>query len=232
MLLEKWQQSIEGLPIEPEFGLGRFPVEKLVEAPWNFKVDDLHKALTLFNGIKKNTQIVNMIVRPLGNGKYEVVDGNHRIIAMRDLKYEWAVCFNRGYVSEEEAMEIALTLENRFEYEETKLSRNISQILKKQPLEDLAAVVPFTQSQLLRFQEVADYDWSKLDGMGRLSRAKNGDNGFVKMKFLVPVDAEKVIRDQIKRVKELCGYTGPAADGLALEKICAEMSATPDASLE
>jgi ParB-like chromosome segregation protein Spo0J len=64
------------------------PIEKLVPAHWNYKKDPSEeKALMekLKANILSNGQVENIIVRRLTDNTYEVVNGNHRFHAIKEL---------------------------------------------------------------------------------------------------------------------------------------------------
>ena len=54
------------------------PVDKLVHADWNYKLDDALLVEKLRNNMKRSGQMLNVVVRELDTGYYEVVDG-HRL---------------------------------------------------------------------------------------------------------------------------------------------------------
>ena len=59
-------------------------VANLTPAVWNYKENDLYQKEKLKSNIQMNGFLQNIVVRPL-DGKYEVVDGNHRLEVLQEL---------------------------------------------------------------------------------------------------------------------------------------------------
>ena len=71
-----------------DYGFELMEVSKLIKADWNYKTDDEKKLKDLQENFKRNGQVENIIVRELSKGKYEVVNGNHRLDALKNLKFQ------------------------------------------------------------------------------------------------------------------------------------------------
>jgi len=72
------------------------PIDQLIKADWNYKKEHETTKEKLKENIKRNGQIENIIVRRLDSGFYEVVNGNHRFDAIKDLEIETAICYDLG----------------------------------------------------------------------------------------------------------------------------------------
>jgi site-specific DNA-methyltransferase (adenine-specific) len=106
------------------------PISMLVKATWNYKTDDVAKAIRLKNKIAKRGAIVNIIIRLLPNGKYESVNGNHRLDAYKELNMQAAHAYNMGVISDEMAKLIAVETNDHddFESDPNKLKVTIDEI--------------------------------------------------------------------------------------------------------
>lgn len=136
---------------------------KLSKAKWNYKENDETLTAKLLNNMKRNGQIENIVVREL-NGKYEIVNGNHRLDAFRKMKVESVVAFNLGKISKEEAQRIAVELnETRFESDPIAFARTISELTKAFSIEELAATLPFDDKQILNFKNLLEFDWGSVE---------------------------------------------------------------------
>lgn len=139
------------------------PIDKLVKAEWNYKEEDEERSEALANNIKRNSQIVNLIVRPLRN-KFEVIDGNHRLEALEIAGCEDAVCFNVGKISKAHAMRISVEInETRFESNQVKLAQTMSEILKEFSVEDFSSTTIFSEDEVKAFQDLLDFDFEKFE---------------------------------------------------------------------
>lgn len=127
-------------------GWVRLPVSCFIKAAWNYKIDDEDKAEKLTANIKRNGQVQNIIVRDMGNGKFEIANGNHRLDSFISLKYKDAVCFNLGKVSQAAAERVAIeTNEQSFDPDPVKLGQVIEHIMEEFSREDLLETMPYAE---------------------------------------------------------------------------------------
>lgn len=137
------------------------PIDKLVKAEWNYKEDDEFTAEKLFNNIKRNGQVVNVIIRELEHGKFEICNGNHRYEPLLKLGYKTVHCYNLGKdVSLAAAQRIAIeTNETSFPNDPMKLSYTIKAIVEEFDLSDVELTLPYDSSTTTEFLKLADFDW-------------------------------------------------------------------------
>ena len=115
-----------------KLGFTDVKVSRLVKADWNYKEEDEKKTSDLIANFKKNGQIENLLIRELKKGKYEVVNGNHRLDVMKILKMDMAHVYNFGECSLEEAQRIAIeTNETKFGVDDLKLAKILKELLEK-----------------------------------------------------------------------------------------------------
>lgn len=145
----------------------KIPIEKLVCADWNYKTEDAALTEKLTNNIKRNGQLENIVVRELDTGFYEVVNGNHRIPAFKTLEFEMVMCYNLGVVSQNQAMRIAIELnETRFDTDQTELARIIKDLAVDFDLSDLETTMPYSLEELGNFEKLLDFDWGTFEDTG------------------------------------------------------------------
>ena len=68
------------------------PLSKLIEAPWNPNRLDPGMLARLKESISRFSLVQNLVVRPLGDGSYEVLSGNQRLQVLRDHECQRAPC--------------------------------------------------------------------------------------------------------------------------------------------
>lgn len=141
------------------------PVTKLIKASWNYKYNDAVLMQKLKENIKENGQIENMIVREISPDVFEVVNGNHRLDILLDLKIKQAHCFNLGKISDNKAKRIAIeTNETKFPVDSMKLSDILKNLIKEYSIEELAITMPYSATELESLMkvdvEVKDLDFS------------------------------------------------------------------------
>jgi hypothetical protein len=154
-----------GVPKEQpsNLGYGWYDSDKLVKADWNYKTDDAAKKQKLLNNIKRNGQIENLLIRELDTGYYEVVNGNHRLEIMHEIKMAQAFCFNLGKISVQQAQRIAIeTNETRFETDTIKLATLIGEIMQEFGIEDIEDTMPYTTEEIENFNKMLNFDWDSI----------------------------------------------------------------------
>jgi DNA modification methylase len=127
-----------------------FPIGLLEPAHWNYKENDAFMAEQLLNSIKRNGQIVTCQVRLLENGKYEVVDGNHRYISFETLGQKFVIAYDHGVIEIHEAKRIALeTNDIAFKANKEKLALMLMELQEKFEESDLNSTLPLQKEELL-----------------------------------------------------------------------------------
>lgn len=193
------------------------PLKQLKQAPWNYKVprdedgtsEFMHKALV--KNLRKNGQIQNLVVRQL-KSHYEVIDGNHRLVALNESGLiTSAKCFNVGKVTKEQAQRLAIELnETKFEADDNKLAVILDGIFQKLDVESLIQTMPFNESELTSFDNYFQ-DLQAANGEptppeeGQATGNKGGSSGeFVKITVMVPRKMSQRFYDLINRFKTVC----------------------------
>ena len=126
------------------------PLENLLPHPLNANVmsDDLQAKLMAH--IKRTGRYPHLIVRPHPeeDGKYEVLDGHHRLVVLRQLGYAEARC-DVWKVDDREAKLLLATL-NRLEGQDAPFRRAqlIHELLGEMSIEDMAGLLPETDRQI------------------------------------------------------------------------------------
>ena len=151
-------------------GLCVIPIELLVSAKWNYKGDSEYTMEALVDNLRRNGQIINVIVREIGKsgkskvvgGRFEVVNGNHRLEALLKIGANAAVCFNLGKVSISEAKRIAIeTNETNFSADVSKLSATVTAAVEGTDFDIEKDRMPFNVEEIHRFKEMSAIDWEQ-----------------------------------------------------------------------
>lgn len=160
----KKQRNKELGKVEPK-GFVEIPVKKLVKAPWNYKQDDETKAIKLAAMLRKRGVIENLVVRPAPEkrGKWEVVNGNHRLDALEMNGHTGNVmCFAYDKLPDVVAYAVAVELnETSFDADNIKLGSLLKSIVGVYGVEEALKTLPYDQKTLTRLSELADFDWEE-----------------------------------------------------------------------
>ena len=149
-----------------KLGFIEVPIDKLVKADWNYKTEDNKKQEKLKENIKRNGQIENILIRELDTGYYEVVNGNHRLSVLKELKFKKVYTYNLGKINQSQAIRIAIeTNETKFETDTIELAERIKEISNE--FDDLDLTLPYTEQELENFRTLSDFNWEDFEGDGK-----------------------------------------------------------------
>lgn len=187
-------------------------MSSLVKAGWNYKTDSDEKKAVLLQNIKRNGLIQNLIVRELPTGFFEVVNGNHRFDALKDMGVESAHCYNVGKISELHAQRIAVeTNETNFDTDQVKLGRIFTALNEEFSTEDLLTTMPYTETEFDMYKNLGSFDF---DAYGSTSEGGDvdattegdgeeaGEEKWVDLTIHLPESVAKLWESQVYRVKE------------------------------
>lgn len=206
-------------------------LNQLKKADWNYKEDDKDQMANLVENIKRNNQVENIQVRELGDDKYEIVNGNHRLEAMMLAGFKEAMCYNHGTISLNEAKRIAIeTNETRFASNSLKLSEAIKELAEDFDVQELALTLPFTEDEIQGHIDLLDFDFTDLnttdDGIGEYD--PDNPETWKTIAVKVPEETYHLWLNWVLKTKELLGYEN---DFKALEFALVEATNMPDESI-
>jgi ParB-like chromosome segregation protein Spo0J len=136
------------------------PIEQLVKAEWNYKKNDDAMLKKLIENLRRNSQVENIVVRDLGNWRYEIVNGNHRYDAMVALGIKTVACINVGPIDLISAKRLAIELnETRFPNDYLSLSERLIELTKQYIPADLAETLPYSENEINEFVNMVRRKW-------------------------------------------------------------------------
>lgn len=145
-------------------------VDKLIHADWNYKVDDDEMTSKLVANIKRNGQVESILVRNMPDGVFEVVNGNHRLVAFQQLGIKEVMCFHLGDIDLKAAQRLAIEVnETGFDASYPALAKLVRDIaggdnFTDDSLAELAETLPFHHDQINHFVNLADTNWDQQYG--------------------------------------------------------------------
>ena len=163
-------------------------IAKLVTATWNYKKDFEYLEEKLINNIKKNGIVENIIVRVIEGGKFEVVNGNHRLKACQKIGLSKIMCCNLGNLGIKAAKRIAVeTNETKFPNDKSKLGDILGELLDGHGLDDIVSTTPWSPEELEKLAKV------NLDDISTgLDDDAPGSNFEVENVIKIPADDEAI----------------------------------------
>lgn len=133
-----------------------FPRELLIQADWNYKEEDEFVSQQLINNLKRIGQVENIHVRELDTGYYEIINGNHRDSAFKELGKDFVIVYDHGNVSLEEAIRRAIeTNETKFKPNTEKLAKLLQEIKLVIPELDLTETLPYSPEEFSELINIA-----------------------------------------------------------------------------
>lgn len=215
-------------PANPLVNLGKMieiATEKLRKAPWNYKDDDPFRAAKLAENMRKNGQVLNLVVREMPDSLYEVLDGNHRLDAVLLLGWKSCLCYNAGPLTEPQAKRLAIEVnETRFPTNIPRLSTIVQELSGIFGKEDLLSTFPLPENEVDALVSLGQFDWEKEDTAGRQGATMSD---LVKIEVMMLPEQAEIVNSALSRIIIGLGLEGERKMARALELICADSLNTP-----
>ena len=207
------EQNASRVPMETR----TIPIARLHAHPLNANVlsDELREKLAAH--IRSSGRYPHLIVRPHPEepGAYQVLDGHHRLLVLRDLGHSEARC-DVWEVNDREAKLLLATL-NRLEGQDLPIRRAqlLHELLGEMNLSDLAGLLPETEKQLEELHSLLEFP---ADDIAALLEAEAEEAEKVLprvLAFVVTPDQEKAIEQAVELASDGTPGRDRKARGLA-----------------
>lgn len=199
--------------------------DRLYPNPWNVNEMDEFMFAKELESIRQFGFVDPLLVRPhpYEHESYQIIDGEHRWRAGRELRMEYFPC-NVIDVDDETAQELSIVLnETRGRPNEAKLSSLVRSLVEKRG-EQAARVLPFTSERLTAMvaEKEDKIDFSALAERQKiLQKKREGSGAWVERVYRLPRDSAEVVDQAIEKVLSEEGLP-PDQDWKALELIMAD----------
>lgn len=186
---------------------------------WNPKEKSSDKQKNIQKGLEQKGLLLPIFVREIeGKRGYEIVDGEQRWTSLRDSGNDKALIYNLGKISDQEAQELTLWLE-----EQVPFDRVMQAQLVKVMTESYADVqLPYSDAEVDNMIKILEYEPDELENES--FDDKDDDEDFDKLTISMTKDQLLLVRSVIDYVKEEMD----CSDGRALELICVEYQNMPE----
>lgn len=185
------------------------PLAALVRAEWNYKNEDDFIQEKLSENLRRNGQLETLLVRRLPDGKFEVVNGNHRLTSLRGIGAETALVLDLGDIPEHEAKRLAIELnETRFPSDMTRLARLLSELKTKYEEPELLRTMPYERKEWDRLATYAEWNWNiKVPELE--SRVKRANPQAAQVTEILSFSREQAdeFHDLLRKLREQSGKT-------------------------
>jgi len=135
----------------------------------DFDVEQQYEAVV--KSIKTYGLVDPILVRSIKKeGKldyYEIINGYHRFLACKELKFKEVIINNLGEISDLEAKKLTIVTEEiRIPVDQVKLSNLLKDMLDSEELTKLAEGLPYSKELIESKIELLDFDWEKVNAEG------------------------------------------------------------------
>ena len=191
-------------------GTRMVPLDELLPHPLNSNTMSPDLQAKLRAHIKRTGRYPFLVVRPhpAEPGKYQVLDGHHRVAVLRDLGHTTARC-DVWEVDDREAKLLLATL-NRLQGQDLPIRRAqlIHEMLGEMSLDDLAGLLPETDKQLEELHALLEFPAEEI--AAQLEEQAEKDEKVLPriMTFVVTPEQEELI----ERAVELASDGTPGRD--------------------
>jgi len=149
----------------PGTTLMRTELGRLKPAPWNYKEPGSPEMLArLVASIQRDASAGVLAVREMEDGSLEVIDGNHRLEAVRTLGWAEVPVENFGPISQ--AAAVVLAQRRNFQWyadDATKLALLMKEVvLPTISLDELEVFMPQGRAALENLARMTDFDWDSM----------------------------------------------------------------------
>lgn len=155
------------------------PIAKLIPADWNYKAKASESLLArLCKSIERDASAGVLPVREFGNGNYEVMDGNHRLEAIKRIGWTIVPCENFGKISIAEALTISRRRNKEwFEDDAEQLAAMMREhVFPVIEMDDLETFMPETRDELEAYLHPEDHpDQDDVPPPPKTPTTKQGD---------------------------------------------------------
>jgi len=196
------------------------PIELIEPNPWNPNAMDEAMFEKELASIRKFGFVDPLTVRemhhPMGlDDWYEIIDGEHRWRAAKELGLTELPCWNLGVIDDDDARELTIVLnETRGQSDRERLRTLLDDLISRRGEGPIREIMPFDRA---RFDEIIGkmhVDWTALE---ERREAIQSAGRWKELVFRVPHDSARKIEDALDQVKEREGFDDTWR---ALEMIC------------
>jgi len=203
------------------------PIELIEPNPWNARrlSRDDPRFRSIVNAIQMDGELSSIpIVRPLPNGRYQMVGGWHRTLAAKEAGLKSIPCIVRE-MSEQRARELTLLLNKAEGDDDWEALREALRALEEDFNLTREEISDLTAFDLNEIDDLLTFSLDDLASLAQLAKeAPEPDDEemqWVRRSFRLPASAARVVDEAIQRVEQQEGVQA----WRALELICADFLA-------
>lgn len=219
--------SVNHITVDPK-NLHIVPISQVRPNTWNPKDKDTKEYKRVYESIKANGLMdfikVRSKVGATDEDKYEIIDGEQRYTACKELGYTQLFIYDHGEVEDKKAKELTIWWQAQVPFTKISLAKLVDSMIK-----DYGDIHSYFSRQIIAdMQKLARVNF---DGYQKPPKMPAPPKGNLLKNFMVQLnEAQYAVVDQaIEKAKKDCKDEGTdISTARALEFVCADFLTTPD----
>lgn len=172
-------------------------IDKVFPNSWNPKEENTKE----FLDVKKSIQLKGLrgaiVVRDFPNtkGSYEILDGQQRYTAAKELGYKKLYVYSEGEVDEKEARELTIWYQTQVPFNRITEAYLVTQMVDEFDYENLE--LPYTAAEIEEFKNLAEFNFDVYNSDD--DKIKENPDGTVSFSIKLTREQHAVITDRLKQ---------------------------------
>lgn len=138
-------------------------VDQIDLAPWNYKTTDIATSAKLVASLKRGGYSAKVVLahrkEEPESDRYEAIDGNHRVSAIREIGIETVAAIYVGRISLAMRQRIGIELNDlRFSTNRARLAEIVGNIASKYTEADMSFTLPYTEEEISDMKNLFKFD--------------------------------------------------------------------------
>ena len=182
-------------------------IDKITPNTWNPKPADPPEMEYIKKSLQQNGYATPILVRRKDGG-YEIIDGQHRFLAAKELGYKELYIYDAGEVSDEDAKAMTIWMQTQVKFDESELAPLVME------LNDLSIELPYNDLEIEGFRNLATFDFEEAWKDQTPIDEPKKDEEILTIKMTL--EQFEIVNNSIEKVKSEYGVK----EGEALKLIC------------
>lgn len=163
-------------------------IDNVIPNEYNPKDQGTEEYEKIKKGLSFKGQRLPVVVREKGE-KYEIIDGEQRWRACKELGFEDIIIYNEGKVEDTEAKELTIWYQQQVPFNEVSLAFLVKELSE---IPEYKMELPFNDFELENFLEIAKEDWNNYESNFDPSE-KDEEEKLIDIKFKVTEEEKEII---------------------------------------
>ena len=152
-------------------------IDSLRANPWNYNVQTEDEFAKLLASMRRHGFGAPIVVRTLAKGVREIINGEHRWRAARELGHRTVPVFDLGKLDDAAAKQLCIVLnELNGVPDEVRLADLLRDLAKQSSVAELAVVMPYSERELEHLVGSVNFTFSNLPAMDSRTEAEQREN--------------------------------------------------------